>query len=206
MLSGREALEALSSHHYDVILMDCEMPEMDGYAATAEIRKREGADRHTTIIAMTASVLEGDRERCLRAGMDDYLSKPVKMEGLAATLARWDVSVDEAILGSLRGFCGEDGLREVIALFRQDVPERLKEIREAIGAGNLPGMKRVAHAIRGSSGNLGARRLHALSHRMEEMAASGVVVGAPELLDDMYHEFDRVHAALEPANGAHPAG
>jgi CheY-like chemotaxis protein len=83
---GQAALTALTSLHYWVVLMDCEMPDMDGYATTSEIRRREGSDRHTTTIAMTAYALEGARERCLEAGMDDYLAKPVTLESLSAVL------------------------------------------------------------------------------------------------------------------------
>jgi len=86
---GREVLQALSTGRYDAVLMDCQMPDMDGYEATMQLRRTEGSARHTPVIAMTAHTMDGDRERCLQAGMDDYITKPMRLQVLADTLRRW---------------------------------------------------------------------------------------------------------------------
>ena len=114
--NGIEAVKVLSEMHYDAVLMDCHMPEMDGFDATREIRRNEPAGRHTPVIAMTASALSGDRERCLAAGMDDYISKPIKMHVVAAVLERWlgrsttpPPAMSSPLAGEVAGGAGEDG-------------------------------------------------------------------------------------------------
>jgi CheY-like chemotaxis protein len=97
---GREALQALSSQRYDAVLMDCQMPDIDGYEATKELRRRENGGRHTPVIAMTAHAMTGDRERCIEAGMDDYITKPVRMQTLNDVLRRWIGESQEPAWGS----------------------------------------------------------------------------------------------------------
>ena len=87
--NGREALDILAQQQYDIILMDCQMPELDGYQATQQIRQREGQEKHTVIIGLTANAMAGDRQKCLDAGMDDYISKPINLANLSSVLEKW---------------------------------------------------------------------------------------------------------------------
>jgi signal transduction histidine kinase/HPt (histidine-containing phosphotransfer) domain-containing protein len=134
--NGRELLKALEHDHVDIILMDCQMPEIDGFAATAEIRRQEGAARHTTIIAMTANALDGDHEGCLAAGMDDYLSKPVKSEALRVKLEQW---------------VRQGGEHKPAA--------RLDVLHEADLRDDANELRRTAHLLKGSGANPGASQI-----------------------------------------------
>jgi two-component system, sensor histidine kinase and response regulator len=221
--NGLEALDALSRIPYAAVLMDVQMPEMDGYAATAEIRRREGDARHTPIIAMTANALEGDREKAIEAGMDDYVPKPVNSKELAATLKRCLLQPDEArtaseeasidsgappteepvidhsLLESLRELQGDgkpDILNELIELFLSDVPLQLAELREAAEAGEPHSVERIAHTLKGSAANMGALRMKALLAELEEIGRSGNLGAAPERISRVEEEFGRVRAAL----------
>jgi two-component system, sensor histidine kinase and response regulator len=221
--NGREAVEALSNIPYAAVLMDVQMPEMDGYEATAEIRRREGSVRHTPVIAMTADAMQGDRERALAAGMDDYIAKPVKHEELEAVLGRWipqpeqepsaqksdeaskaskDPALDLSVLESRRGpqQDGEpDKLARIVGLFIDDVPLRLEELRQAVERGEALKVEETAHMLKGGSGYMGAVQMAEICAGIQGLGASGELSHAPELLDDLEAEFKRIRPALEAA-------
>jgi PAS domain S-box-containing protein len=174
--NGLEALAALSDVSYDIVLMDCQMPELDGYEATAEIRRREGTKKHTIIIALTANAMEGESEKCFAAGMDDYLSKPVDVAALQQTLARWEVStpdkearsnviaefpVEQAAppvdIEQLRDVSGDDEelMQELIELYLGQMSENIEKLKSAVRAENPVELKLVAHKSIGSSATCG---------------------------------------------------
>jgi len=216
---GLEAVEALSRVPYAMVLMDVQMPEMDGYEATTEIRHREEGSGHPTpIIAMTANAMEGDREKVLEAGMDDYLPKPVRPEELEAALKRWvpeegaqvleggnesttsdeaSEPLDHAVIENLRELGGSEMLSELTEMFLDDVSSRFPALREALEGGDASSVEQIAHALIGSSGNMGARRMAAICTELQYVGASGDLSRVPELLERLEAEFGRVRPALE---------
>jgi signal transduction histidine kinase/DNA-binding response OmpR family regulator/HPt (histidine-containing phosphotransfer) domain-containing protein len=225
--SGPEAIEALSRVPYAAVFMDVQMPGMNGYEATAEIRARESrAGVRTPIIAMTANAMAGDREKALAAGMDDYVPKPVKSEEIVRTLERWaserrgpegrtgtatadDVPIGEGsgegpldrdVLADLRQLQVEgepDVLGELIELFLTNVPRRLALLRDAVGAGDTRQVERTAHALRGSCGSMGAAAMEAICGELEGMGRSEDLSAAPALVSRLEAAYGRVRAALE---------
>jgi two-component system, sensor histidine kinase and response regulator len=222
--NGLEAIKALSRIPYSAVLMDVQMPEMDGYAATREIRRREGEGkgRRTPLIAMTANAMQGDREKAIGAGMDDYVPKPVKREELGAVLERWVFNADEdkatdarersveqaseedpldrGVLADLRELQEEGDpniLKELIELFLADVPLQLVVLRKAVEAGDVSSVGRIVHTLKGSCGNMGARSMGTLCTELEEIVRSEELSAAPELISRLEEEFGRARVALK---------
>jgi CheY-like chemotaxis protein len=204
---GRRAVEALVRDSFDAVLMDCEMPEMDGFEATAAIRLREVATGkpRLPIIALTAGAVEDDRDKCLAAGMDDYLSKPFSIEQLEALLRRWlpqalaephvDARVLETLLIQTGG--GPALLKTLIGSYLRDAPQRLGAIRLGMGRGDAAAVARASHAFKSSNANLGALALALLCKRLEAHCRTGVTVGAETLVDAIEREFVHVRGDLE---------
>ncbi len=190
--NGVEALSALSLLPYDIIFMDCQMPEMDGYEATTTIRLREGPDTHAIIIAMTANALQGDREKCLAAGMDDYISKPVRQTDLEAVIDKWsasgpgtvrqtaeagdpDVVLDESVLHELCALAGEDDpgfVETLLGLFVSQAPARLDALRRANGMDDRESLRRESHMLKGTCLQLGLAAMAKVCRDIELCASS----------------------------------
>jgi len=212
------------------VLMDCQMPEMDGFTATDIIRQREGDGRRTPIVAMTANAMAGDRELCLGAGMDDYLAKPVTVEALAAILARWlpaavaagdgtaaptpsaGPALDPAVIAELRTLPGDevsDLLTEIIDLFLAEMPGRLTALAAAVAAGDAAAVHRGAHLMAGSCASLGARDLEQRCRQLMALGAAGTLADTPALTTALFEAYDHLTPLLRaertsPAD--HPDG
>jgi PAS domain S-box-containing protein len=227
--NGLEVLEALQRQSYDVILMDVQMPEMDGLEASRTIHEGWTAEQRPHIVAMTANAMQGDREECLDAGMDDYLTKPIQIKALQAVLERtgwWAKkrtlpleepgeialptgnaesevqaapALDPAVLSELRQFTKEgepDIVQELAEAFQFETPPLLEALHQAIVEGQPKQLKRVAHNLRGSSNNLGARTMAVLSAELEAIGKNGTVERAAELVTHLEQEYQRVCQAL----------
>ena len=214
--NGLEALDALAGKEYSAVLMDCQMPEMDGFQATEEIRRREADGRRTPIIAMTASAMEGDRERCLASGMDDYLAKPVRFEEVAAKLRRWvggagdalpeklgapETGVlDEEQLETLREVSTATGnadlLRRLVDEFTGNAIARMEQLRDAVSRSDAPLLESAAHGLKGSSSTMGAARVAAACAVLESAGRKGELDGVEPQLQRVERELRLATDAL----------
>ena len=184
--NGVEALDALDKQQFDVVLMDCQMPVMDGFIATRKLREREVAKKleTTRVVALTANALAGDREACLAAGMNDYLAKPFTLAQLRNILlpskvsrsAANKVTLDHSAIDAVRQL-DPDGndrlLARLIALYRDDSSQLLADIDNALKGGDADGVARAAHTLKSSSANLGATNVAALARQIEHSARAG---------------------------------
>ena len=214
--NGLEVLDALERQPYDVVLMDVQMPELDGLETTRRIRASNASSDHLPrIIAMTANAMQGDREACLDAGMDDYISKPIQVKELQAALERWGqhaqpiepsapvepaAVIDWVKIDELRALQAEgepDFAQEMIALFLENAPQLMTAIRQSIDAQSPPELQRSAHTLKGSSASLGAVRLAELCFALEKLGREGTVEGALVQLTEVAQELDRVRVAFQ---------
>jgi len=206
--NGIEALDAMERIPYHIVLMDCQMPDMDGYEATTEIRRREGASRHTAIIAMTANALEGDREKCLAAGMDDYISKPVKSVDLQKMLERWipvvvtpspgdpgSVETETSIVDMERLRNATDGdpqnMMELVELYIRETTGQMEQLNIAITAGSPGEVERIAHKCAGSSATLGMVGMVKPLRELERMGRENSLTDAGRFSAELRKQFER---------------
>jgi CheY-like chemotaxis protein len=189
--NGREAVDAVVARDYDVVLMDVQMPEMDGFEATKAMRALPKAE-HLPIIAMTAHALSGERERCLARGMTDYLAKPFKAHELYAMVERGETAVSAPIPNSvppvdldgfrmmLREAGAEEALYSVLDTFLRSAPDRLAAIATAATSGTATDIVKAAHAFRGAAATIGARELADVLAHVEKTARAGELDTARE--------------------------
>jgi len=224
--NGRQALSALASEAFDVVLMDCQMPELDGFEATRMLRgqEAEAGRRRTPVIALTANAMSGDSQRCLEAGMDDYVAKPYGRDKLLAVLARWTQpntttpcaapntdgtppapaatgagAIDARALQALRAM-QRPGRPSVLArmldLFDRDAPRLLAEMRDAVGTSDVQALRDAAHTLKSNCANVGATELAAICRGIEQLARAADAVAAAAPLAAAEEELGRVLAAL----------
>jgi signal transduction histidine kinase/CheY-like chemotaxis protein/HPt (histidine-containing phosphotransfer) domain-containing protein len=209
--NGLDALKALEKTSYDVILMDCQMPKMDGYRATGEIRQKEPSGEHVTIIAMTAHALQEDRDKCLASGMDDYLSKPVTSSDLQSVLNRWLAPARRAAaapegappvaMERLLDLCDAqaENLARLVELYVRTTTEHLEKLDAAI-AEEAPGnVEFLAHNAAGSSAMVGMNAIVPPLRELEALAAKGDLARAGRLMSDARKAFQQILTFLEAA-------
>ena len=214
--NGKAAVDAVEAKRFDAVLMDCQMPVMSGFEATEAIRELPGGD--VPIIAMTANAMTGDRERCLAAGMNDYLPKPVQKSDLERVLDKWVLTareseappptetmedqeqiLDKETLAVLRELGGEDDpelFNELITIFLDDTPTRITEILAAMEEGDAKRLEHAAHALKSSAANLGAMKLSELFRELEYAGKGDDLAAAQPLVERMKADYPKVEAAL----------
>jgi len=204
--NGKKALQALESEPFDLVLMDVQMPKMDGFEATAAIRKQEkGTEKHLPIIAMTAHAMKGDKEKCLKAGMDDYVSKPMKPDELYSTIDKLIQTVKgqdgtsqgpSVDLGkALEVVDGDKALfKELLGEFLEVYPTQLGELQELIEKNDYEQLERKAHSFKGTVSNFGVQRVYELACELETLGKESRLDGATDVYKRLEEQMNRVKA------------
>jgi CheY-like chemotaxis protein/HPt (histidine-containing phosphotransfer) domain-containing protein len=209
--TGAEVLSALERHAFDLVLMDIQMPEMDGFEATAAIRAWERTtNHHIPIVAMTAHAMRGDREKCLDAGMDAYMSKPMTAAVLYATIDQLlggelgqtlpvvEPSVD--LSKALETVEGDKALlAELVQVFNHSYRARVAEVREAIARREDKRLERAAHVLKSEVGLFGAQTAYRLADTLETMGREGHLKNAPRILQEFERELEQIIAFFDQA-------
>jgi PAS domain S-box-containing protein len=217
--NGLEAIEALGRQPYDVVLMDVQMPELDGLDATRQICERWPEETRPHIIAMTANALPEDREACFAAGMNDYVAKPIRAEELVAALKRAKplangdgasaalgfVSLDDGALANLRDLGGDAFLGEVIDAFLADAPALIATLHSSLEEQNAEELRRAAHTLKSNGATLGAAEFAELCRTLEQRAKDGELDGASELVDQIEQQYRPLEEALSALVSESPA-
>ncbi len=216
VVNGEQALAMLSQQNYDIVLMDCQMPVIDGYTATQELRRREGSNRHTVVIALTANAMPEDREKCLASGMDDYISKPINLSLLNALLQRWtgsrvEISGVEGIIytaepSSLpvnltrleevtRG--NKSRQQRLLEIFVENAQTDIQAIALAIPINDYSTLEQKAHRLKGSSANVGVTYISDLAAELEILLHNQTLSTATVLLDAIDSHLNKVQTFLQ---------
>lgn len=211
---GLAALKALEGDRYDIVLMDCQMPELDGYAASVEIRNREVGGTHTPIIAMTANAMAGDREKCIAAGMDDYITKPIQANDLKRVLEQWSPRVARKVEANpgasvtktlfpvdkerLLDAVGVDGQvpPAFVEFYQSQMSEELNRLRIAIRSESAAEVTQIAHGCAGMNANCGMLAVVAPLLELEKRGRAGNLDGADLIADQVELGLERVHLSL----------
>src|SRR5581483_3646861 len=208
--NGLEVLDALARQRYDVVLMDVQMPELDGLDTSRRICERWPPETRPRIIAMTANALPEDREACRAAGMDDYVAKPIRPEELANALSRvrpvsadgdrtgsmHGTRVDESAFQNLRELGGDEFLAEVIDTFVADGPTLIEMLRRSLEAGDAPEFRRAAHTLKSNGATLGAAAFSEHCRELEQLARDDRLESADELVAQIEEEYRQLEDAL----------
>jgi two-component system sensor histidine kinase/response regulator len=219
--NGKKAVEAMERIPYDMVLMDCQMPQLDGYAATKEIRSSQSKvlNHKVPIIAMTANAMKGDREKCLAAGMDDYIPKPINTEKLLKVIEKWLLKTNDGVqpenipcrlepvntvfdrAGLIDRLLGDKDLaHEILDGFMADIPHKFNTLKEALDNEDALLIQEQAHSLKGASASVGAIALEKIAYQIELAGKAKDMIKAGSLISELENQFEALKKSLAQTN------